>query len=70
MKTIEIVHTNLPCSLAECPPGFFLYEWQLCFKSEYKRDGGKLEAFNSAGKCFCALDTVEVWPVDFRVNEE
>lgn len=25
-----------PCKLKDCPPGFFVWEGNLCFKTEYK----------------------------------
>ena len=46
----------LPCchevTLEDCPPGPFLFEGALCFKSEYFSRGG-CDAYNSAGEYFC-----------------
>lgn len=48
MKRLEIRPDGWPVKLKDCPPGFFIYEGQLCFKSEYEES----EVFNSAGEYF------------------
>lgn len=35
MKRLELIPTGFPCTLAECPAGFFLKDNEVCFKSEY-----------------------------------
>lgn len=35
IKHTEIVPHGHPCSLADCPPGFFFFEGHVHFKSEY-----------------------------------
>lgn len=37
--------SRFACTLAECPPGLFLFGDCLGFKSEYRSDTGKVEAF-------------------------
>lgn len=51
-KKIVIVPAGWPVTLAACPPGAFVWDGQLCFKSEYSQ-GGKVEAFNRAGEYLC-----------------
>lgn len=38
MKILLIKPDGWPRSLADCPPGHFVYEQQLCFKTEYSGD--------------------------------
>lgn len=59
MQTLKIVPDGWPCTLEECPPGFFVCEKQLCFKTEY----GQNECYNSAGETFCGEKTEYVQPV-------
>jgi hypothetical protein len=54
MKNLVIKPSQFPCTLAECPPGHFLYGKSLCFKSEYKDVDGKIEAFCESGEFFVA----------------
>lgn len=49
--------------LHRMPPCHFVYEGQLCFKTDYKNGDGKLEAYNSAGEFFCTPDDTIVQPV-------
>lgn len=37
-----------PCSLGECPPGFFVFNDSLCFKTGY----GDLEVYCESGEAF------------------
>jgi hypothetical protein len=48
MKRLEIRPDGWPVKLRDSPPGFFIYEGRLCFKTEY----GASEVFNSAGEYF------------------
>lgn len=52
MKKLIIKPDGWPCTLAECPPGFFVFEGWLGFKSEYGDDSDKMEVFNSGGEAF------------------
>lgn len=52
MKQLVLVPNGWACSYAECPPGFFVNNGQLCFKSEYSEDG-RPEGYNSAGEFYC-----------------
>jgi hypothetical protein len=40
------------CKLIDCPPGFFIFDGSLCFKSEYKDEIGQIEVYCSSGECF------------------
>lgn len=51
MKRLLIEPVGWPCTLAECPPGHFVHEDALCFKSEY--NVSKIEAFCESGEYFC-----------------
>ena len=53
-----------PCTVDECEPGVFVAQKQLCFKSEYHRDGGEAEAFNSAGEAYHGDPDGLVTPVE------
>lgn len=59
MRRLIITPKSWACALAECEPGFFVYEDQLCFKSEYGPD----DVYNSAGERF-SDKTVIVQPVE------
>ncbi|MDR5801148.1 hypothetical protein [Caballeronia sp. LZ001] len=62
-----------PCSLQDCPPGFFLFNGLLCLKSEY--GGANVEAYVESGEYFWggakskeerdALIVTPVFPVPF-----
>ena len=43
-----------PCSLAACPPGPFVWEHSLCFKSGRYYTPGMIEAFCEDGEVFAA----------------
>jgi hypothetical protein len=60
-----IVPNGWKCKLNECPPGFFVYDNQLCFKTEY----GKDEVYCSSGETFC-IENPEVQPVIAEWIEE
>ena len=57
MRELKMRPDGWPCLIEECPPGFFVYEDQLCFKNEYMD-----QPFNSAGEYF-QPKKVEVQPV-------
>lgn len=45
-----------PCKLSDAPCGMFVLPDspnEVCFKTEYRRDNGNIEAYNSAGEAFC-----------------
>ena len=62
MKTLSIKPDGWPCTLLECPPGFFVYEDSLCFKTEYDQD--IVEAYCESGETFCKEKTTIVQPVE------
>ena len=49
MKRMIIKPEGWKCKLYECPPGFFVFNDHLCFKTEY---GPDLEVFNEGGEYF------------------
>jgi len=53
VKQLILNPDGWPIPLGECPPGFFVYEGQLCFKSEY---AAEMQIYNSAGENFCVKD--------------
>ena len=52
------------CTLDMCEPGFFVANEQLCFKSEYHREDGSPEAYNSAGEAYHGDPINMVIPVE------
>ena len=62
-----VVPDGWPCSLEDCPPGFFVFQNQLCFKTEY--GGAEMQYFNSGGEHF-VIRGIEVTPVSALWKEE
>jgi hypothetical protein len=46
-KILTLVPEGWPCGLSDCPPGFFLFDNEACFKSEYGDD-----AYCDSGEIF------------------
>lgn len=65
MKYLILVPDQWQCKLEECPPGFFVYEDELCFKSEYS----DVCYFCSSGEFFMPRE-VDVQPVSPEWKEE
>lgn len=61
MSELRITPDGWPVDIEECQPGFFVYEGQLCFKSEYN----ECEVFNSAGEYFQPRG-IKVQPVTYE----
>lgn len=40
-----------PCALFACPPGFFMFQDMLCFKTEYHPEGD-VEVYCDSGEVF------------------
>lgn len=65
MLKLIVVPDGWKCTLEECPPGFFVRTHSegvntLCFKTEYREDDGKIQAFNEAGEWFaCGASSEE-----------
>lgn len=51
MKQIKLVPYGFQCTLAECPPGLFLFNDEVCFKSEYLT-GISPDAYCENGEAF------------------
>jgi hypothetical protein len=64
MKEVIIVPDGWMCMIEECPPGFFMYEGQLCFKSEY----GMSDIFCSSGEYFMPRN-IMVQPTKYEVRD-
>ena len=45
---LEIKPDGWECTLENCPPGLFMYNEELCFKTEY----GAIEAYCDTGEKF------------------
>ena len=72
MHTKKIIPVGWPCTLAECPPGFFIVPtWpnMLCFKNEYGSTD-RCQAFNEAGEYLTTKDEEMVQPVEMVTEEE
>lgn len=50
MRQLVIKPDGWPCTLAECPPGFFVAGNSLCLKTEYSSE--KTEAYLDSGEYF------------------
>jgi hypothetical protein len=53
-KRLVLNPSGWPLPLGECPPGFFVFEDDLCFKTEYRTEQGKMEVYCCSGEFFCA----------------
>jgi len=45
MKVLTLVPAGWPCTLAECPPGLFVFNDKVGLKSEYRSESGDMETF-------------------------
>lgn len=66
MKKVTIIPDGWECMIEECPPGFFYYQGQLCFKSEY---AAEMQYYCSSGESFMPRK-VMVQPVICEESEE
>lgn len=64
MKRLVLVPNGWPCSLNECPSGALIVDNTLAFKSEYRTNEGKIEAYNEAGEFLCVGSDALVQPVN------
>ena len=68
-----LMPSDWPCKLSKCRPGAFVTmddPNMLCFKSEYRTQEGKIEAYNVAGEFFAAGSDTVVWPVHIEEIDE
>jgi hypothetical protein len=71
VKVPKLIQTGWPCSIAECQPGHFILNEELCFKSEYRNEASKPEVFNCAGEYLCVdFEKTIVQPVDIMWGHE
>ncbi len=68
MKKLAVVPEGWPCTIEECRPGHFVYQKQLCFKTEYRSDKD-IEVYCDSGETFCPR-MIEVQPVKYLWEEE
>lgn len=52
MKILVLKPEGWSCSLDECPSGLFLYNDNVCFKTEYHTTDGLVEAYCESGEVF------------------
>lgn len=52
MKRLVLQPIGWKCTLNECPPGLFVFDESVGFKSEYRTNDGNLEAFCKNGEYF------------------
>lgn len=52
MKRLILEPQGWQCTLEECPAGFFVFENNVCFKTEYRTEKMEIEAYNEAGEFF------------------
>lgn len=72
VKILKIIPAGWECTIEECPPGHFVCDGQLCFKTEYgcaDSPDFPMQVFNSAGENFVARK-IMVQPVDYEWGEE
>lgn len=65
---IKLRPSGFNCKIENCPPGMFLYENQICFKSEYGNNNGDIEVFNDAGEYFTPRNVI-VTPLEYEIYE-
>lgn len=64
MRILKLMPADFEMTLMECPPGHFLFDGQhVGFKSEYRTEAGKIEAYNEAGEFFCGGEDKKVMPL-------
>jgi len=69
MKRLVLMPNGWACTLEECPPGLFIFNKQVCFKSEY-HNNGNVEAFNNSGEYLSINQKEIVQPVDYEWQED
>lgn len=56
MRSISLIPHGFACDLNECPPGYFIFDGSICFKSQY----GPNEIYCDTGEAFWGgVNTVE-----------
>ena len=63
MKRLIMKPCDFECPVRECPPGYFLYQDMVGFKSEYGSD-----AYCDTGEYFCVQDA-KVIPLTYEWEE-
>lgn len=58
MKRLILKPTDFEMPLSECPPGLFLCDGNIGFKTEYRTDG-RMEVFCESGEVFWGGTNVE-----------
>lgn len=68
MKEIKIIPDGWECLIEECPPGFFYYKGQLCFKTEYFTEE-EMEVYCDSGETFMPRK-IMVQPVIYEETDD
>ena len=63
IKKLVLNPHGWPCTLEDCPPGHFLHENIVGFKSEYRTAQHKIEAYCDSGEFFCRDENTIVQPL-------
>ena len=76
VSKIILKPSDWECTLAKCPPGLFVFNGEVCFKTEYRGSGGHSEAYCSSGEAFWGgqkhkadVDNLKVIPAYYEVDE-
>jgi len=69
MKEIIVTPDGWMCKLSDCPPGFFMYEGNLCFKTKYRNLDGNEQVYFDSGETFCVPNNPMVQPVNYETRE-
>lgn len=70
MKRLVLEPLGWTCRLEEAPCGPFLCNGKVCFKTEYRRDDGAIEAFCETGEAFHGEgNATEVQPLEPKWQE-
>jgi len=52
VKRLEMVPNGWPCTFKDCPPGYFVWQGNLCLMSDYGDNAGKRNAYCDSGEYF------------------
>jgi hypothetical protein len=61
--------SDFPCTLEECNPGHILYNDKVYFKTEYRNNLGRIEAYCDSGEFFCVGPEAVVTPLIYEWEE-
>lgn len=77
IKKLILRPKDWECTIAECPPGPFVFDGDVGFKTAYRHSGGHSEVFCSNGDAFWGgkthksdVDQLKVIPAEYRWSNE